>query len=91
MGHSSLGNNVRHLCKKAGIPDYHSLRVSAVTRLSQKDVDKQLIMSVTSHRSIDSVRADKHVSEQQLSQHLQAKHATKRRTLLTLTMSLSLQ
>ena len=52
---------------KSGILDYHSLRVSAVTRLSEKDVDKQLIMSVTSHRSIDSVMADKRVSEQQLS------------------------
>lgn len=55
------------LMYKSGILDYHSLRVSAVTRLSEKDVDKQLIMSVTSHRSIDSVMADKRVSEQQLS------------------------
>ena len=49
---------------------------SAVTRLFQKDVDEQLIISVTGDCSTDGVRAYKRVSnnqKQQLSEHLQAK------------------
>ena len=56
----------------------HLLRVSAVTRVFQKDVDEQLIMS--GHRSIDEVRAYKHIldnQKQQLSEHLQAKACNK--------------
>ena len=66
------------ICTKAGIPGYktnHLLRVSAVTRLFQKDVDEQLIISVTGYCSIDRVRAYKRVSDnqkQQLSEYLQA-------------------
>ena len=51
-----------------------------MTRLFQKDVDEQLIMSVTGHCSIDGVRAYKRVldnQKQQLSEHLQAKACNK--------------
>ena len=77
------GNTVHRICTKAGIPGYktnHLLRVSAVTRLFQKDVDEQLIISVTGHCSIDGVRAYKCASDnqkQQLSEHLQAKTCNK--------------
>ena len=68
VGHNPLGNTVRRLCRKAEVPGYKtnkSLWVSAATRLFQKDVDEQLIMSVTGHRSIDGVRAYKRVSVNQ--------------------------
>lgn len=45
--YNSLGNIMHHIRTKAGIPDYHSLRVSAATKLFQKDVHKQLIMRPT--------------------------------------------
>ena len=45
--YNSLGNIMHRICTKAGIPDYHSLRVSAATKLFQKDVHKQLIMRPT--------------------------------------------
>ena len=76
-------NTVHRLCRKAEIPGYKtipSLRVSAVTRLFQKDVDEQLIMSVTGHCSVDGVRAYKRVSDnqkQQLSKYLWAKTCNK--------------
>ena len=90
------GNTVCRICTKAGIPGYktnHLLRVLAVTRLFQKDVDEQLIMSVTGHCNTDRVRANKRVSDnqkQQLSEHLQAKICNKE-NFLVLRMSPPLQ
>ena len=68
VGHNTLNNTVKRLCKAAGIEGFktnHSLRVSAATRLFRSGVDEQLIMSRTGHRSLDGVRTYKRVSEEQ--------------------------
>ena len=69
VGHNTLSKTVARLCTSAGISGFktnHSLRATAATRLFQKGVDEQLIMSVTGHKSVDGVRSYKRLSEQQL-------------------------
>ena len=68
VGHNTLSQTVRRLCKEAGIQGFktnHSLRVTNATRLFQSGVDEQLIMSRTGHRSVQGVRTYKRVSEDQ--------------------------
>ena len=68
IGHNTLSNTVARVCKAGGINGYktnHSLRVTTATRLFQRGVDEQLIMSRTGHRSIEGVRTYKRVSEEQ--------------------------
>lgn len=68
VGKNTLAKTVGRICKNAEISGHktnHSLRVTSATRLFQKGVDEQLIMSRTGHRSIDGVRKYKRVSEQQ--------------------------
>ena len=58
VGHNPLGNTVCRLCRKAEIPGYktnHSLRVSAATRLFQKDVDEQLTPKFSSSATYHSI------------------------------------
>lgn len=66
IGHNVLGKTVSRLCQKAGINGYktnHSLRATCATRLFDKGVDEQLIMSRTGHRSTTGVRSYKRISE----------------------------
>ena len=68
IGHGPLGNTVTKLCKLAGIPGYrtnHSLRATTATRLYHKGVDKQHIMEITGHSSLDGVRSYKRTSKMQ--------------------------
>ena len=68
VGHNTLANTMKRLCKEAGLEGYktnHSLRVTAATRLYNAGVDEQLIMQRTGHRSIEGVRIYKRTSEQQ--------------------------
>ena len=67
-----LGNyvngTVARICKAAGIEGFktnHSLRATAATRLYHAGVDEQIIMEITSHRSLDGVRSYKRTSAQQ--------------------------
>ncbi len=68
VGHNTLNQTVKLLCKEAGIPGYktnHSLRVTNATRLFQSGMDEQLIMSRTGHRSVEGVRTYKRISDDQ--------------------------
>ena len=68
VGHNTLGSTVSRLCKLAGISGHktnHFLRATAATRLYHNNVDEQLIMAVTGHKSIDGVRSYKRTSEDQ--------------------------
>ena len=68
IGHNTLSTTVARVCKAGGINGYktnHSLRVTTATRLFQKGIDEQLIMTRTGHRSIEGVRTYKRVSEEQ--------------------------
>ena len=58
VGHNTLSTTMQRLCSQAGISGYitnHSLRVTAATRLFQKGVDEQLIITRTGHRSTDGI------------------------------------
>ena len=66
-GVNKLRNVVGTLCQEAGLPGYytnHSLCATAATKMYQKDIDEQLIMEVTGHRSL-AVRSYKHTSLRQ--------------------------
>ena len=68
VGHNTLSQTVKRLCKAAGISGFktnHSLRVTTASRLFQKGVDEQLIMGRTGHRSFQGLRTYKRVSNQQ--------------------------
>ena len=68
VGRNTLGSTVARLCKLANIPGFktnHSLRATAATRLYHSNVDEQLIMSVTGHKSTDGIRNYKRTSEEQ--------------------------
>ena len=63
-----MQQNILCLCKLANIPEFktnHSLCATAATRLYHSNVDEQLIMSVTGHKSTDSIRNYKRTSEEQ--------------------------
>ena len=69
-GINTLANVVKNLRQAAGFPGFftnHSLRATAVTRLFDADVDKQLIMTKTGHVS-NAARSYKRVSDDKLQQ-----------------------
>ena len=72
LGHNPLSQTVKKLVDKIGVNGFftnHSLRRTCATRLYNKGIDEQQIMSVTGHRSVDGVRVYKQIScEQQ--QHM---------------------
>ena len=54
------------MCVNVGIPGVktnHSLKATCATRLYQENVDEQMIMERTGHRSIGGVRAYKRTSD----------------------------
>ena len=56
VGYRTLTTTVNRICKGASINGYksnHLLRVIAANKLFQQNIDEQLIMSRTGHRSID--------------------------------------
>ena len=66
-GVNRLWNAVREMCHDAGLPDHysnHSLRATAATKLYQHDIDEQLIMEITGHRSL-AVCSYKRTSDKQ--------------------------
>ena len=68
LGHNTLDNMVKAMCKTAGIIGYktnHSLRATTATRLFHAGVDEQLIMERTGHRSINGVRCYKRTCQEQ--------------------------
>ena len=68
MGHNTLNNMVKEMCKAAGITGFktnHSLRATTAIRLYQAGVDEQLIMERTGYRSLDGVRSYKRTSTEQ--------------------------
>uniref|UniRef100_A0A1X7VA36 ZMYM2-like/QRICH1 C-terminal domain-containing protein n=1 Tax=Amphimedon queenslandica TaxID=400682 RepID=A0A1X7VA36_AMPQE len=68
VGHNLLSQTVKRLCSNIGIEGHntnHSLRRTCVTRLFQKGIGEQQIMSVTGHRSTDAVRVYKSMSHDQ--------------------------
>ena len=59
VGHNTLSNTMKRLCKEAGLEGYktnHSLRVTAATRLYNAGVDEQQFMQKIGHWSIEGVR-----------------------------------
>ena len=68
IGHNTLNTTVSRICKAAVITGFktnHSLRVTTATRLFQKGVEEQLIMSRTGHRSVEGVQTYKRIGDDQ--------------------------
>ena len=68
IGHNVLRDTVNKLCSSIGAEGYftnHSLRRTCATRLFQKGVEEQQIMSITGHRSSNAVRVYKEISHEQ--------------------------
>ena len=68
IGHNTLNTTISRICKAAGVTGYktnHSLRVTTATRLFQKGVEEQLIMSRTGHRSVEGVRTYHRIGDEQ--------------------------
>ena len=66
-GINKLRNVVSDICRDTGLPGHytnHTLRSGAATKMYQHDLDEQLIMEVTGHRSL-AVRFYKRTSERQ--------------------------
>ena len=66
VGHNPLSKCVSNLCKLAGFNGFfynHSLRATLATRLYEENVDEQLIMERTGHRSVSGVRSYKRTSD----------------------------
>ena len=71
IGHNLLQGTVARLCSEAGISGFrtnHSLRATTATRLYQTNVDEQLIMERTGHRSLEGVQEYKRTSDNQKEQ-----------------------
>ena len=67
VGANKLRECIKEMCTKAGIPGFftnHSLRSTAATRMYRSDIDEQLIMEITGHRSL-AVRSYKRTSNEQ--------------------------
>ena len=61
VGANKLRDTIKELCKKANLPGFysnHSLRSTAATKMYRANIDEQLIMEITGHRSL-SVRSYK--------------------------------
>jgi hypothetical protein len=68
LGHNTLKSMVACMCKDAGFSGFfpnHSLRATCATRMFDNNVEEQLIMLKTGHRS-NGVRSYKRVSEDKL-------------------------
>ena len=68
VGHNVLSQAIKKLCSEAGAEGYftnHSLRRTCATRLFQKGIEEQQIMSITGHRSSNAVRQYKEISHEQ--------------------------
>ena len=68
IGHNILRDTVKRLCGSIGLEGFftnHSLRRTCATRLFQKGVEEQQIMSITGHRSSNAVRIYKEISHDQ--------------------------
>ena len=68
VGHNSLAKTVKKLCFEVGITGHftnHSLRRTAVTRMFQKGVQEDKIMSITGHRSAKALRVYKEMNIEQ--------------------------
>ena len=64
-GLNKLCNVVGSMCKNAGIPGYytnHSLWSTTAIKLYEMELDEQLIIEITGHRSL-AIRSYKHTSE----------------------------
>ena len=62
VGVNTLKNIVKNFCTEAGFKGQfsnHSGKVSCATELFRNNIDEQLIMKQTGHRSVDAVRCDK--------------------------------
>ena len=54
-GQNKLRDCIKDMCSKAGFPGFftnHSLRSTAATKMYRSDIDEQLIMEITGHRSL---------------------------------------
>ena len=70
VGLNKLRSAVGAMCHAAGLPGHytnHSLRSTAATKLYQNNVDEQIIMEITGHRSM-AIRSYKRTSERQRKQ-----------------------
>lgn len=77
VGYNALSSTVKRLCSAAGIvgkKTNHSLRATAATRLYRDQVDEQLIMDVTGHRSVEGIRSYKRTSADQFKDVSQVLH-----------------
>ena len=66
IGKNKLAGFMKRICEKAGVHHNvtnHSLRATCATRLYESNVDEQLIMERTGHRSVSGVRAYKRTSD----------------------------
>ena len=64
-GANKLRDCIKEMCKKAGFPGHftnHSLRATSATKMYRSDIDEQLIMEITGHRSL-AVRSYKRTSD----------------------------
>lgn len=71
IGKNKLAGFMKRISEKAGVPHHvtnHSLRATCATRLYEANVDEQLIMERTGHRSLNGVRAYKRTSDIHLEQ-----------------------
>ena len=71
VGKNSLSKFVRRMCTNAGVNGNkrnHSLRATCATRLYESQMDEQLIMERTGHRSVAGVRCYKQTSDVLISQ-----------------------
>ena len=54
-GQNRLCDCIKDMCTKAGLPGFysnHSLRGTSATRMYRSNIDEQLIMEITGHRSL---------------------------------------
>ena len=68
VGHNTLGNTVKRLCKQAGIEGNktnHSLRATTATRGLEIGIPDKLLMECTGHRSLASLHNYQRPSEEQ--------------------------
>ena len=71
IGKNKLAGFMKRICENAGIPQHftnHSLMATCATRLYEANVDEQLIMERTGHRSVTGVRAYKRTADMHLEQ-----------------------
>lgn len=69
IGVNKLQQFLKHMCSNAGLDSghtNHSLKATLATRLYHKNVDEQVIMQMTGHRSIEGVRTYKRTESWQI-------------------------